>query len=61
MNMAISHTFQHLEAKSEIEQLCKELTNPVLRCHVSQMLNALTDLKKTTDASLISPSLMPKD
>ena len=26
-NTAIGHTFQHLEAKSEIEQLCKELTN----------------------------------
>ena len=26
-NMAIGRTFQHLEAKSEIEQLCKELTD----------------------------------
>ena len=26
-NTAIGHTFQHLEAKSEIEQLCKELTD----------------------------------
>ena len=26
-NMAIGRTFQHLEARSEIEQLCKELTN----------------------------------
>lgn len=26
-NMAISHTFQHLESKSKIEQLHKELTD----------------------------------
>ena len=26
-NMAIGHTFQHLKAKSEIKQLCKELTD----------------------------------
>ena len=37
-NTAIGRTFQHLEAKSEIEQLCKELTN--LRAEMSRQPDA---------------------
>ena len=37
-NTAIGRTFQHLEAKSEIEQLCKELTD--LRAEMSRQPDA---------------------
>ena len=37
-NTAIGCTFQHLEAKSEIEQLCKELTD--LRAEMSHQPDA---------------------
>ena len=37
-NTTIGHTFQHLEAKSEIEQLCKELTD--LRAEMSRQPDA---------------------
>ena len=57
-NTAIGHTFQHLEAKSEVAQLrnLKELTNFALRCCANPTWSARMALRRITAASPTSPS-----